>query len=60
VTLLTLSNVAFKIDPKVAAEVTVEATIITQPNGMNSTEAKQTSPIICEVNYVQMGRGEFY
>ena len=46
VTLVTLSNVALKIDPRC------------RPDAMNSTEANQTSPIICEVNYVQ--RGYYY
>ena len=54
-TLLTLSNVALKIDPKVPAELLSRATTIPQPDAMNSTEANQTSPIICEVNYVQSG-----
>jgi hypothetical protein len=52
VTLLTLSNVALKIDPKVSAELLLRATTITQPDAMNSTEANQTPLIICEVNYV--------
>ena len=34
------------------------ATTIPQPDAMNSTEANQTSPIICEGNYVQ--RGYYY
>ena len=47
-----------KIDPKVSAELLLRATTITQPDAMNSTEANLTSPIICEVNYVQ--RGYYY
>jgi hypothetical protein len=45
VTLLTLSNVALKMDPKVRAELLSRATTITQPDAMNSPEANQTSPI---------------
>jgi hypothetical protein len=47
--LLTLSNVALKIDPKVRAELLSRTTTITQPDAINSTEANQTSPIVCEV-----------
>jgi|ERR1043166_4192273 hypothetical protein len=45
----TLSNVVLKIHPKVRAELLSRATTITQPDAINSTEANQTSPIVCEV-----------
>ena len=47
VTLMTLCNVALKIDPKVPAELLSRVTTIPQPDAMNSTEANQTSPVVC-------------